>query len=181
MIALSICLLSGRADWQQASVFIAMVTAAGIAFGGCMSYAKVAGYARSVSYVNAAYGLGMLAFIGGLWGGVGGCMLGLVLAGWSPWALLLVAAGVAISQQIFYYLLVKVARLRMTPPRSDDWGRSFGALALLAAICLVRREHAGLVGPMDSWAGASDFWWGCSSSSSASARACAPTGGASWR
>jgi hypothetical protein len=146
MIALSICLLSGRADWQQASVFIAMVTAAGIAFGGCMSYAKVAGYARSVSYVNAAYGLGMLAFIGGLWGGVGGCMLGLVLAGWSPWALLLVAAGVAISQQIFYYLLVKVARLRMTPPRSDDWGRSFGALVLLAAICLVRREHAGLVG-----------------------------------
>ena len=47
LIALTICLLSGRPDWQQASVLIAAVTAAGIAFGGCMSYAKVAGYARS--------------------------------------------------------------------------------------------------------------------------------------
>ena len=146
MIALTICLLSGRSDWQQASLFIAAVTAAGIGFGGCMSYAKVAGYARSASYVTAAYGLGMLTVIGGLWGGAGGCMLGLALAGWSPWALLLVAAGVAVSQQIFYYSLIKVAGLRMTPPRGEDWGRSFGALAFLAAICLVRREHAGLVG-----------------------------------
>jgi len=145
-IALAICLVSGRPDWQQASLFVAAVTAAGIAFGGCMSYAKVAGYARSVSYMNAAYGLGCLFVIGGLWGGAGGCLMGLILAGWSPWALLLLGVGIGIAQEISHFLLIKVLGLRMTPPRSENWGRSFGVVAFLAIVCLVRHERAGLVG-----------------------------------
>ncbi len=146
MIALSICFVSERADWQQASLFIATVAAAGIAFGGCISYARVAGYARSNGYANALYGLACLFLIGGLWGGVGGCALGLVLARLSPSELLVAAVGVAICQQLVYYLLVKKAGLRMTPPRSDDWARSLGALLFLAALCFVYGERAGLVG-----------------------------------
>ena len=146
LIALCICVVSGRPDWQQAGLFLALVSGAGIALGGCMSYGKVTGYARSTSWPNAAYGLACLFVIGGLWGGVGGCLLGLALAGWSPWALLWVAGGIAIAQQVSYHLVVKVARVRMTPPRSDDWARCLGALVLLGTICLVRREQAGLVG-----------------------------------
>lgn len=146
MVALALCFVSGRADWQEAGPFIAAVTAAGIAFGGCMSYGKITGYARSVSCPNAAYGLACLFFIGGLWGGVGGCALGLALGGWSPPALLAVAVGVALTQQIGYFLLIEKTGLRMTPPRSDDWARSFGALLFLTVICLVARDRAGLVG-----------------------------------
>lgn len=146
MIALSICLLSGRTDWQHLSLFIATIAAAGIAFGGCMSYARVAGYARSASYANALYGLACLFLIGGLWGGVGGCVLGLVLAGLSPAELIVAAVGVALSQQLVYHLLVKNAGLRMTPPRGDDWARSLGALLFLAALSLVYHERRGLIG-----------------------------------
>ncbi len=146
MIALSICLLSGRADWQETSLFVAMVAAAGIAFGGCMSYGRVTAYARSTSYPNVLYGLVCLFLIGGLWGGVGGAALGLVLGGLSPMELLLAALGVALSQQLAYHLLVKNAGLRMTPPRGDDWARSLGALLFLALLCLLYEVRAGLVG-----------------------------------
>jgi hypothetical protein len=146
IIALSICLLSGRPDWQQNSLFIAAIAAIGIAYGGSMSYAKVAGYARSLSFPNAAYGLFCLFVVHGLWGGVGGCAFGLALAGWSPGSLLLLAAAIAVVQQISYHLLIDVLKLRMTPPRNENWARCFGAIVLMAVVCVVRHEHAGLVG-----------------------------------
>jgi len=146
LIALTICLLSGRADWQQASLYVAAVTACGLAYGGFMSHVKLAHFSRSASHLNAAYGLGALFFVAGLWGAIGGGALGLVLGGWSPWALLMLAAGMLVSAQIAYYLLIDVVGIRLTPPRSEGWARTFGAFLCMTAVCLMRREHAGLVG-----------------------------------
>ena len=146
LIALTICLLSGRPDWQRASLFIAAVTACGLAYGGFMSHVKLAHFSRSASHLNAAYGLGALFFVTSLWGGIGGGALGLVLGGWSPWAIVVLAAGMLIAAQLAYYLLIDVIGIRLTPPRSEAWARTFGAFLCMAAVCLVRHEHAGLVG-----------------------------------
>jgi hypothetical protein len=146
LIALTICVLSGRADWQQASLFIAAVTACGLAYGGFMSHVKLAHFSRSASHLNAAYGLAALFFVTSLWGGIGGGALGLVLGGWSPWAIIILAAGMIITAHIAYYLLIDLIGIRLTPPRSEGWARTFGAFLCMAAVCVVRREHAGLVG-----------------------------------
>ncbi len=146
LIALTICLLSGRADWQQQSLFIAAVAAIGLAYGGYMSHVKLSGVARSASHLNAAYGLGALFFVAGLWGGIGGGALGLALGGWSPWKLLVLAAGMLITAHIAYYLLINLIGIRLTPPRNELWARTFGAFLCMAVVCIVRREHAGLVG-----------------------------------
>jgi len=146
LIALTICLLAGRADWQQASLFIAAVTACGLAYGGFMSHVKLAHFSRSASHLNAAYGLGALFFVTGPWGGIGGGALGLALAGWSPWAIVILAAGMLVAAQIAYYLLIDLIGIRLTPPRSEAWARTFGAFVCMAVVCLVRREHAGLIG-----------------------------------
>ncbi len=146
LIALTICLLSGRADWQQCSLFIAAVTAAGMAYGGYMSHMKLAGYSRSSDHLNAAYGLAALFFVIGAWGGIGGGALGLALGGWSPWALILLAAGMMISARIAYYLLIVLMRIRLTPPRNELWARTFGAFLCMTIVCIARGEHAGLVG-----------------------------------
>lgn len=146
LIALAICLLSGRADWQHAGLYIAAVTACGLAYGGFMSHVKLAHFSRSASHLNAAYGLGALFFVTSLWGGIGGGALGLVLGGWSPWAIVVLAAGMLLAAQIAYYLLIGVIGIRLTPPRSEGWARTFGAFLCMATVCLVRHEHAGLVG-----------------------------------
>jgi hypothetical protein len=146
LIALAICLLSGRADWQQASLYVAAVTACGLAYGGFMSHVKLAHFSRSASHLNAAYGLAALFFVTSLWGGIGGGALGLVLGGWSPWAIIILAAGMLITAQITYYLLIDLIGIRLTPPRSEGWARTFGAFLCMAVICVVHREHAGLVG-----------------------------------
>ena len=146
LIALMICLLSGRPDWQQASLYIAAVSACGLAYGGFMSHVKLAHFSRSASHLNAAYGLGALFFVTSLWGGIGGGALGLVLGGWSPWAIIILAAGMVITARIAYYLLIDLIGIRLTPPRSEGWARTFGAFLCMAVVCVARREHAGLVG-----------------------------------
>jgi hypothetical protein len=146
LIALTICLLSGRPDWQQASLYIAAVTACGLAYGGFMSHVKLAHFSRSASHLNAAYGLGALFFVTSLWGGIGGGALGLVLGGWSPWAIIILAAGMVITARIAYYLLIDLIGIRLTPPRDERWARTFGAFLCMAVVCVVRREGAGLVG-----------------------------------
>ncbi len=146
LIALTICLLSGRADWQQASLFIAAVTAIGLAYGGYMSHVKLAHFSRSSDHLNAAYGLASLFFVTSLWGGIGGGALGLAVGGWSPWAMIILAAGMMISARIAYYLLIDLIGIRLTPPRQEGWARTFGAFLCMAVVCIVRGEHAGLVG-----------------------------------
>ncbi|UCH35693.1 MAG: hypothetical protein JSV65_04910 [Armatimonadota bacterium] len=146
LIALAICLVSGRADWQQASLYIAAVAACGLAYGGFMSHVKLAHFSRSASHLNAAYGLGALFFVTGLWGGIGGGALGLALGGWSPWAIIILAAGMILTAHIAYWVLIDLIGIRLTPPRSEAWARTFGAFLCMAIVCVVRREHVGLVG-----------------------------------
>jgi hypothetical protein len=77
LLALAICLGSGRRDWWQRFTIMAMCGAIGWAFGGQMSYGRVIGYTASSSLPDVAYGYASLFLIGGLWGGIGAAILSL--------------------------------------------------------------------------------------------------------
>ncbi|MBN2312473.1 MAG: hypothetical protein JXM79_01000 [Sedimentisphaerales bacterium] len=75
LLALSICLASGRRDWWERASIMAMCGGIGWAFGGQMSYGIVIGYTASDSFLNVAYGYAGLFLIGALWGGIGSGIL----------------------------------------------------------------------------------------------------------
>ena len=134
IFALALILVSKRKDWYSKIFTIALASAVGWGAGGMMSYGQVVGYGRSSSFPNAFYGLLMLFVIGGLYGILGGGLVGLSLD--SPkvkkvnWGVLLaemIAGGV-----LGYYLFVIQFEWLMTPPREETWSVCLGAgLALL--------------------------------------------------
>jgi hypothetical protein len=75
LLALSICLASGRQDWWQRATIMAVCGAIGWAFGGQMSYGRVVGYTASSLLPDVAYGFASLFLIGGLWAGIGSAIL----------------------------------------------------------------------------------------------------------
>jgi hypothetical protein len=78
--ALSLVLVSGRTDWYNKLLLITLSAAVGWGAGGMMSYGAIAGnYAQSDNFPNVFYGLMMLLVIGGLYGMIGGGLLGLTL------------------------------------------------------------------------------------------------------
>ena len=77
LLALAICLASGRQDWWQRGSIMAMCGGIGWAFGGQMSYARVVGYTASASLPDVTYGYACLFLIGGLWAGIGAGVLAL--------------------------------------------------------------------------------------------------------
>jgi hypothetical protein len=79
LVALAVCLLSGREDWWERAPLIAMLGAIGWALGGQMSYGKIIGYTAHSSLPDVTYGYGCLLVIGALWGGIGGGILALGL------------------------------------------------------------------------------------------------------
>jgi len=79
LVALAICLASGREDWWRRAGIIGMCGAVGWAFGGQMSYGRVIGYTASSSLLDVFYGYTSLLLIGGLWGGIGAAVLSLSL------------------------------------------------------------------------------------------------------
>lgn len=79
LVALAICLVSGRKDWQERAPLVAMLGAIGWAFGGQISYGKIIGYTAHSSVLDVTYGYGCLLVIGALWGGIGGGILALGL------------------------------------------------------------------------------------------------------
>ncbi len=131
---LALVLVSKRKDWYAKIYSIAMASAVGWGAGGMMSYGIVVGYGRSSSLPDAFYGLLMLFVIGGLYGILGGGLVGLSLDSTKEkrvnWGCLLsemVAGGL-----IGYYLLIVQFEWLMTPPRSEAWALCFGAgMALL--------------------------------------------------
>ena len=131
---LALVLVSKRKDWYPKIYSIAMASAVGWGAGGMMSYGIVVGYGRSSSLPDAFYGLLMLFVIGGLYGILGGGLVGLSLDSTKEkrvnWGCLLsemVAGGL-----IGYYLLIVQFEWLMTPPRSEAWALCFGAgMALL--------------------------------------------------
>lgn len=132
--AMALILASGRADWYRKIFAVTLASAVGWGAGGMISYGIVVGYGRSTSLENAFYGLLMLFVIGGLYGLLGGGLVGLSLGSSAKkkvnWGMLvaeMVAGGV-----LGYYLLVVQLEYLMTPPRGEMWAACLGAgLAML--------------------------------------------------
>jgi hypothetical protein len=77
LLALAVCLASGRVDWWQRASVLALLGALGWAFGGQMSYGMVIGYTAHSTFGNVLYGYACLFLIGALWGSVGAGVLAL--------------------------------------------------------------------------------------------------------
>lgn len=134
MGALAIVLVSNRKDWNGRAPALAGLGAIGWAVGGMMSYGVVIGYCRGTDFFNVAYGYAMLAVIGGLYGFLGGGMLGLGLEAtdekrpdWAALITQMVAGG-----WLFWGFLIYQLEWFMTPPRSELWAACLGAAAALA-------------------------------------------------
>ena len=142
---LALVLVSGRKDWYNKMMLVALASAVGWGAGGMISYGKVVGYGFADNFVNAYYGLGMLFVIGGLFGLLGGGLVGLTLDSTKEnrvrWGALLsemTAGGI-----IGYYFLIEQIGFKMTPPRSEAWAVCLGAgLAMLWYMAREKRNSA---------------------------------------
>ena len=133
--ALALVLVANRKDWFQKVWLVALAFAIGWGSGGMISYGQIAGsYAQSDNFINVFYGLSMLFIIGGLYGLLGGGLLGLTLDStkekpvkWGTLIAEMTAGGI-----ITHYFLIEQIGFRMTPPRGDLWAICLGAgLALI--------------------------------------------------
>ncbi len=123
-----------RSDWLKQLPYLGALSALGWSVGGMMSYGIVIGYCRGDDFTNVFYGYSMLAVIGGLYGCIGGGLLGLGLESTDDrkpqWASLIteMVAGAMLIWGIVIYQL----EWFMTPPRSELWAACLGsALAML--------------------------------------------------
>src|SRR5690606_29488854 len=131
---LALVVVSQRRDWYDKMILVALASAVGWGAGGMISYGMVVGYGHADNFINSFYGLAMLFVIGGLFGLLGGGLVGLTLDStsdnkvkWGPLMAEMVAGGL-----ISYYFLVEQIGFKMTPPRSGFWAVWLGAgLAML--------------------------------------------------
>jgi hypothetical protein len=127
--ALVLVLVSRRKDWYSKILLIALSSAIGWGAGGMISYGKVAGYGRSIDFLNASYGLIMLFVIGALFGLLGGGFVGLTLGSSGQkrvnWGCLI--AEMTAGGLITYSFLIGQLEILMTPPRSEAWAVCLGA------------------------------------------------------
>ncbi len=79
LLGLAVCVGSGRLDWQRRAAVAGLFAAVGWAWGGSISYMEQTFYVQSNSFPDVYYGYVMLFFIGALWAGCGGAILGLAL------------------------------------------------------------------------------------------------------
>lgn len=131
---LALVMVSRRHDWYNKMMVVALASAVGWGAGGMISYGMVVGYGHADNFINSFYGLGMLFVIGGLFGLLGGGLVGLTLDAtrdnkvkWGSLMAEMTAGGL-----ITYYFLVEQIGFKMTPPRSEAWAVCLGAgLAML--------------------------------------------------
>lgn len=127
--ALALVLIAGRKDWNARALTISLASVIGWGAGGMISYGQIVGYGRSDDFLNASYGLLMLFIIGGLYGLLGGGLVGLSLSSTKQkrvaWGLLM--AEMTAGGIIAYYFIIEQLGLRMTPPRSEAWAVCLGA------------------------------------------------------
>ncbi len=127
--AAAVLLCARREDWARRMPVLVALGGIGWAVGGMMSYGRIVGYCRGTDFGNVAYGLAMLAVVGGLYGLVGGGLLGLGLESTErkrpEWAALLtqMVAGAV----LFWGVLIYQFEWKMTPPRSELWAACLGA------------------------------------------------------
>ncbi len=79
LVAMAICLASGREDWQRRIAYFGVFGALGWAFTGQMSYGYLIGYTFSMDIISVAYGFAAIFLNGFLWGGIGAGILALVV------------------------------------------------------------------------------------------------------
>ncbi len=82
LIAMGVCLATGREAWFRRCAVLGACGAIGWAFGGQMSYGQITSYTVSHSFPDVAYGYASLFTIGMLWGGIGAGLLSFGLT-WS--------------------------------------------------------------------------------------------------
>lgn len=140
--ALALVLVAKRRDWYAKMLLIAFSSVIGWGAGGMISYGMVVGYGRATDLLNASYGLLMLFVIGGLFGLLGGGLIGLTLevsekkrVNWGSLMAEMTAGGL-----IGYYFLIEQLEFLMTPPRSEAWAACMGA-GLAMVWFMVRNNH----------------------------------------
>ena len=79
LMAMGVCLVSGRHDWFRRCAVLGLCGAMGWAFGGQMSYGQIPSYTVSHSFPDVVYGYASLFIVGALWGGIGGAILSLAV------------------------------------------------------------------------------------------------------
>ncbi|MEI6274572.1 MAG: hypothetical protein WCP08_01220 [Prolixibacteraceae bacterium] len=129
----ALVLVAARKDWYHKMLPIIASSAIGWGTTGMISYGAVVGYCRAEDLLNSTYGFLSLFVIGGLFGLIGGGLVGLSLNSTSTnrvkWASLV--AEMAAGGLIGYFFLIEQAELLMTPPRSEAWAICFGAGAAM--------------------------------------------------
>ena len=129
----ALVLIARRKDWYNKMLPIIASSALGWGTTGMISYGMVVGYCRAGDLLNSTYGFLSLFVIGGLFGLIGGGLVGLSLNSSSSnrvkWASLI--AEMSAGGLIAYYFLINQAELLMTPPRSEAWAICLGAGAAM--------------------------------------------------
>lgn len=134
MGALGVLVACNRRDWLHRAPIIAALGAIGWGTGGMMSYGLMVASGRGTQFHNVLYGYVMLVVVGGLYGFIGGGLVGLGLESGgkkkAAWHSLLVE--MFVCGYVVYVLLIGLMEWRMTPPRHEDWALCLGASAALA-------------------------------------------------
>lgn len=129
----ALILASGRQDWYKKMLPVIAASSIGWGLTGMISYGMVVGYCRAGDFLNSTYGFISLFVIGGLFGLLGGGLVGLTLnssqSNRVKWPSLL--AEMTAGGLIGYYFLIEQAELLMTPPRSEAWTVCLGAGAAM--------------------------------------------------
>jgi hypothetical protein len=79
MLALFLAMISGRPDWWRRIAIFGLAGAIGWAFGGQSSYGFLVGYTVSDSFPDILYGYASFVLVGGMWGAIGGAILGMAI------------------------------------------------------------------------------------------------------
>ncbi len=129
----ALLLVAKRKEWYTKMLPVIASSAIGWGATGMISYGMVVGYCRAADCLNATYGFLSLFVIGGLFGLIGGGLVGLSLNSNSvnrvKWPSLM--AEMAAGGLISYFFLIEQAELLMTPPRSEAWAVCLGAGAAM--------------------------------------------------
>ncbi len=129
----ALVLAAKRKDWYNKMLPIIAASAIGWGTTGMISYGIVTGYCKAPDLLNSTYGFLSLFVIGGLFGLIGGGLVGLSLNSSSAnrvkWSSLV--AEMAAGGLIAYFFLIEETELLMTPPRSEAWAICLGAGAAM--------------------------------------------------
>jgi len=131
---LATLVIAGRRDWLAKGFYATMAGGLGWGIGGMMSYGLLVGYGQANDIGNASYGLAMLFIVGGLYGFIGGGLLGLALSdsprkkvSWHLVLLEMIGGGI-----LFYFFLTEQFGWLANPPRSELWTACLGMACALA-------------------------------------------------